>query len=228
VGSVKIKTPVIVLNVKAYRESAGERGLALAEACEEVTKETGVATAICPQQVDLALIAKSVKIPVLAQHVEAYGAGSYTGHVVLESVKAAGANGTLLNHSEHLMKIADIDAVIREAEKLDLATIACANNTEVSTSIAALHPASIAVEPPALIGSGIPVSKADPDIVRNSVEAVKSIRDDILVLCGAGISTGSDVKAALDLGAEGVLLASGVVKAEDPKAVLLDLASGVP
>ena len=227
-GSVKIKTPVIVLNVKAYRESAGERGVALAKTCEEVTRETGVATAICPQQIDLTLVVKKVKIPVLTQHAEPYAAGSYTGHVVLESVKAAGANGTLLNHSEHPMKIVDIDAVIRKAKELELMTIACANNTDVSTSIAALHPTSIAIEPPALIGSGIPVSKADPNIVRNSVEAVKRIHDDILVLCGAGISTGSDIKAALELGVEGVLLASGVVKAEDQKAALLDLASGVP
>lgn len=225
---MKIKTPVIVLNVKAYRESAGERGLALAKACEEVTRETGVATAICPQQVDLALIAKSVKIPVLAQHVEAYDAGSRTGYVVLESVKALGAVGTLLNHSEHPMKIADIDAVIHKAKELGLVTLACANNTEVSRAIAALHPNSIAVEPPALIGSGIPVSKADPDIVKSSVKVVKKIHKDIHVLCGAGITTGSDVKAAIELGAEGVLLASGVVKAEDPKAALLDLASGVP
>jgi triosephosphate isomerase len=126
------------------------------------------------------------------------------------------------------MKIVDIDAVIRKAKELELMTIACANNTDVSTSIAELHPTSIAIEPPALIGSGIPVSKADPDIVRNSVEAVKMIHDDILVLCGAGISTGSDIKAALELGVEGVLLASGVVKAKDQKAALLDLASGVP
>lgn len=223
-----MRFPVIVLNVKAYAESAGERGLALARACEEVTKETGVATAVCPQQVDLALIAKSVDIPVLAQHVEAYEAGSRTGYIVLESVKAAGAAGTLLNHSEHPMHIAAIDAVIRRAKKLGLLTLACANNTSVSVSIAALHPDIIAVEPPALIGSGIPVSKADPEIVRNSVEAVKKISGDTHVLCGAGITTGSDVKAAIELGAEGVLLASGVVKAKDPKKALLDLASGVP
>jgi len=47
------------------------------------------------------------------------------------------------------------------------------------------------------------------------------------VLCGAGISTGEDVKAAIGLGTEGVLLASGVVKSADPKAVLLDLVSGI-
>ena len=33
------------------------------------------------------------------------------------------------------------------------------------------------------------------------------------------------MKAALDLGADGVLLASGIVKAENPKKALLDLVS---
>jgi triosephosphate isomerase len=43
------------------------------------------------------------------------------------------------------------------------------------------------------------------------------------VLCGAGISKGEDLRAALDLGSKGVLLASGIVKAKDPKAALEDL-----
>ncbi len=47
------------------------------------------------------------------------------------------------------------------------------------------------------------------------------------MLCGAGVTNGEDVKAAIELGADGVLLASGVVKAKDPRAALLDLVSGV-
>ena len=43
------------------------------------------------------------------------------------------------------------------------------------------------------------------------------------MLCGAGISKGEDLRAALDLGSQGVLLASGIVKASDPKAALEDL-----
>jgi triosephosphate isomerase len=225
---VRDRVPPIVLNFKAYRESSGEGGLALVRVCEEVAEETGVGIAVCPQQVDLALTAEKTGVPVYAQHVESFEAGSKTGYVVLEAVKAAGAVGTLLNHSEHPMEIAAIEAVIRRAETLGLVTLACANNTEVSRSIAALGPRAIAVEPPALIGSGIPVSKADPEVVSNSVEAVKKLDQGIQVLCGAGISTGSDVEAAMGLGAEGVLLASGVVKAADPRKVLLDLASGVP
>jgi triosephosphate isomerase len=49
----------------------------------------------------------------------------------------------------------------------------------------------------------------------------------VRVLCGAGITNGEDVKAALKLGAEGILVASGVVKAEDQYMALLDLARGM-
>lgn len=222
-----IKSPVIMLNVKAYSESMGEKGLLLAKACQEVTEETGVSTAICPQQVDLSWIARQVDIPVLAQHVDAFSPGSSTGWTVLDAVKASGAVGTLLNHSEHRMKIADIESVVAEANKLGLVTVVCTNNISVSSAAAALGPTMVAIEPPELIGSGIPVSKANPGIVEESVRAVKDVSSDVTVLCGAGISKGEDVKAALGLGTEGVLLASGVVKAENPKEVLLDLASGI-
>ncbi len=224
---MKIKTPVIMLNVKAYTESMGEKDLALAKACEEVSEELGVSIAYAPQMVDLALVAREVKIPVLAQHAEAFTPGSRTGYTVLEAVKEAGASGTLINHSEHRLQLADIDFLVSRARELGLYTVVCTNNTAVSRAAAELSPSCIAIEPPDLIGSGIPVSKAEPEIVEKSVEAVKEINKNIAVLCGAGISTGEDVKAALELGAEGVLLASGVVKAENPKEVLLDLAKGI-
>ena len=224
---MKIKTPVIMLNVKVYAESMGKNDLSLAKSCEAVAEETGVNIVYCPQQVDLAWISREIKIPCYAQHSDALNPGSGTGWTALEAVKETGAAGTLINHSEHRMQIADIDGVVQKAKELDLATVVCTNNTAVSKAAAELGPTSIAIEPPELIGSGIPVSKADPGIVSDSVAAVEDINKDVVVLCGAGISTGADIKAAIELGAKGVLLASGVVKAEDPKSVLLDLASGI-
>lgn len=47
------------------------------------------------------------------------------------------------------------------------------------------------------------------------------------LLVGAGVKNAADVRKSLELGAAGVLLASGVTKAKDPKAVLLDLVSGL-
>ena len=110
------------------------------------------------------------------------------------------------------------------ARELDLITVVCTNNTSVSAAAAALKPDMIAVEPPELIGTGIPVSKAKPEVVTSTVEAVKKINPDVTVLCGAGITNGDDVAAALKLGTEGVLVASGIVKAKDPRKVMEEFA----
>jgi triosephosphate isomerase len=223
----KIETPIIVLNEKAYVESAGAQGLQLAQICEQVATEQASSIVICPQQVDLAKVAAAVQIPCFAQHVDAVEPGSQTGFVTLESVKGAGAAGTLVNHSEHRLKIAEIDFIVTKAASLNLLTIVCTNNLAVSRAVAELKPYAIAVEPPELIGSGRAVSKVDPAIVEDTVKAVKRVANDCVVLCGAGVTNGEDVRAALELGAEGVLLASGVVKAKDQKAALLDLAAGL-
>ncbi len=223
----KIETPVIVLNVKAYAESMGEKGFELAEICEEVADEKGVNIAICPQQVELALIASMVNIPCFAQHVDAIEPGSHTGFVTLETIKEAGATGSLVNHSEHRLKIAEIDYIIKKAASLNLLMIVCTNNIAVSKAVAELKPYAIAVEPPELIGTGRSVSKVDPEIVENTVKEVRRVDKESVVLCGAGVTDGEDVRAAIELGADGVLLASGVVKAKDPREALLDLVSGV-
>jgi triosephosphate isomerase len=223
----KIETPIIVLNEKAYVESAGAQGLQLAQICERVAAEQASSIVICPQQVDLAKVAAAVQIPCFAQHVDAVEPGSQTGFVTLESLKGAGAAGTLVNHSEHRLKIAEIDFIVTKAASLNLLTIVCTNNLAVSRAVAELKPYAIAVEPPELIGSGRAVSKVDPAIVEDTVKAVKRVAKDCVVLCGAGVTNGEDVRAALELGAEGVLLASGVVKAKDQKAALLDLTAGL-
>ena len=223
----KIGTPVIVLNVKSYAESAGRRGFELAKICEDVASKQGVNIAICPQQVELARIASLINIPCFAQHVDAVEPGSHTGFVTLESVKEAGATGTLVNHSEHRLRIADIDFIVRRAPSLNLLTIVCTNNIAVSRAVAELKPYAIAIEPPELIGSGKAVSKVEPEIVANTVEEVKKLHKECVVLCGAGVTNGEDVQKAIELGADGVLLASGVVKAKDPKTALLDLIAGL-
>jgi triosephosphate isomerase len=226
-GGTKIETPVIVLNEKAYVESTGKKGFELAKICEGVASKQGVSIAICPQQVELAKIVSTVNIPCFAQHVDAVEPGSHTGFVTLESIKETGATGSLVNHSEHRLKIADIDFIVGKAASLNLLTIVCTNDLAVSKAVAELKPYAIAIEPPELIGSGRAVSKEDPGIVENTVKEVKRVNASCVVLCGAGITNGTDVRAAIELGADGVLLASGVVKAKDQKGALLDLVTGL-
>jgi triosephosphate isomerase len=221
------KRPLIVVNFKTYTEGMGEKAVKMAKYCEEVSYESGIDIIVVPQIPDLHRVVSSVKIPVFSQHIDGVGAGSYTGHITADCVKSAGATGTLINHSERRLLLADIDSAIQSAKKTGLTAIVCTNNIAVTAAAATFSPDFVAIEPPELIGSGIPVSKADPDIVRGSVKAAKNTAPDVRVLCGAGISKGEDVAAALELGTDGVLLASGIVKAKDPKAALLDLVKEV-
>ncbi|AEF95919.1 triose-phosphate isomerase [Methanotorris igneus] len=219
--------PVIIINYKTYKESIGKRGLEIAKIAEKVSEESGITIGVAPQFVDLRIVAENVNIPVYAQHIDAITPGSHTGHVLAEAIKDCGVKGTLLNHSERNMLLSDIDKAIEIAKSLELETIVCTNNINVSKAVAALNPTYIAIEPPELIGTGIPVSKANPEIVEGTVKEVRKINKDVKILCGAGISTGSDVKAALELGTDGVLLASGVVKAKDVEKAIRDLISEI-
>jgi triosephosphate isomerase len=222
-----LKTPTIVLNVKTYSEATGKKALEIAELMDRISKETGVSMAISVQSTDIALCAQKVEIPVFAEHIDPIKPGSHTGWSLPEAIKAAGAVGTLINHSEHRLILADVDVCVTLAKGLGLDHIVCSNNVATSKAIAAFSPNFIAVEPPELIGGDISVTTADPGIVSDSVDSVKEVDKKIRVLCGAGVKNGKDVSKAIELGSDGVLLASGIVKAADKEKVLRDLASGI-
>lgn len=219
----ELRTPIIIVNFKAYEEVEGSRGDMISRICEEVAKESGVSIAISPPQVQLASTVSLVDIPVLAQHVDAIIPGSQTGWITPSSVKAAGAKGTLINHSEHPVSFDHIAKAIEICKELALTTVICADTADKAKDIAPFGPDFIAVEPPELIGGDISVTTSKPEVVRRAVEAVHDVDPSIKVLCGAGVKTGKDVKVALELGAEGVLLASGVVKASSIKSSLKEL-----
>ena len=220
----KISFPLIALNFKTYAQAFGENSLRLAKIAEEVSEQFGVTIAVAPPMIDLARVAAEVEIPVFAQHVDPYKPGSHTGSIIAEDVKAAGAVGSLVNHSEHRLRLADIGMVLERLRENGLISLLCTDTVETTKAGAALSPDMLAIEPPELIGTGIPVSKAKPEVVRGAVQAVPKINPSVHVLCGAGISSGDDVARAIELGAEGVLLASAYVKAKDPKLVLIDMA----
>jgi len=223
----KITTPIVILNFKTYLESSGENALKLAKALESVANESGITMVAAPQNADIFRINDETNIPILAQHIDPINPGGHTGSSLLECLIESGINGSLLNHSEVRMKLADIDDVVKKVRDNDLFSVVCTNNIETSVAVATLNPNFVAVEPPELIGSGIPVSQAEPEVVEGTVAKVKKINKNVEVLCGAGISTGEDMKAAMDLGASGVLLASGIILAKDPKSALLDLVSKI-
>ncbi|WP_457548855.1 triose-phosphate isomerase [Archaeoglobus sp.] len=213
---------VIIINFKAYAEASGKKALEIAKAVEEISAKVDDYIAIAPNFLDLAELAK-LNVDVYAQHVDPIEFGSHTGRITAEMIKEKGAKGSLINHSERRLRLADIDFLVQKFKKLGLISIVCTNNVSTTRAASALDPDYVAVEPPELIGTGIPVSKAEPEVVENSVRAVKEVNPKVKVLCGAGITTHEDYVKALDLGAEGVLLASGIVKAKDPKKALEEL-----
>lgn len=221
---MRVRTPIIVVNFKCYHEAMGKNAVKLAKMAEEASLKTDVCIAVAVQPVDIFRVAKEASIPVFAQHVDAVKPGSFTGHVLPEAVKEAGAVGTLINHSEKRLNIADIDAIVTRVREVGLTSLVCANNALVSKAIASLDPDMVAVEVPELIGSGRAISKVKPEIVLNTVKLIKSINERVSILCGAGIVDPEDVAAALRLGTEGVLVASGVVKAKNPFDKLLGFA----
>lgn len=204
----------VLVNLKAYDVDP----LAIATAAAGVDAGDHE-IAIAPQTADLSAVAET-GVATWAQHVGPVESGSHTGQPLAGALARNGATGTLINHSERRLTLADIDAAIQAAERAGLDTIVCANNPDQIAAVTALGPDAVAVEPPELIGSDTPVSQADPAIVREAVAAAAEVDPSIDVFCGAGISTAADVEAASDLGADGVLLASGVAKAEDPAAAL--------
>ncbi len=222
-----LKTPAIVLNVKTYTESTGQNALELARLMEKIAHESNVSMAIAVQACDLFRCVDAVSIPIYAQHIDPIKPGSSTGWTLPEAVKQAGAVGTLINHSEHRLILADIDTCIMRAKDLGLDSLVCTNNVATSKAVATFSPSMIAVEPPELIGGDISVTTADPGIVSNTVQAVRKLNTSVKILCGAGVKNGKDVSKALELGADGVLLASGVVKAKNKEEVLRDLAAGM-
>ena len=214
---------MIVLNLKTYPETI-EKSLYFTDVASEVVEETGVRIIICPPSPYLREAAERFS-DVFAQHVDPYPPGAHTGSVPAEMLKALSVKGSLVNHSEKRIGMENVKKALDMLHSSALESIACAETPEEAAEISQLSPLYVAIEPPELIGSGKSVSKTKPEIITATVKKIKDSSNNVGVLCGAGVSTREDVKKALELGTDGVLLASAFVRAEDPKKFLQDFAS---
>jgi triosephosphate isomerase len=223
---VNLISPLII-NFKNYLEVAGEKSLKLSKVSEQVANDTGVDIVIAPPQPLISQVCATVKIPVVSQHVDFSKPGSTTGFLVPEIVKSTGAIGSLINHSEHRIENTDsIKEIVCILRNLQMVSIVCVRTPKEARTIATFNPDFIAIEPPELIGSGKAVSKENPSIITESISAVAEKSDVSKVICGAGIVNKADVESALRLGAKGILVASGIIKAESWYEKIHELASG--
>ncbi len=210
-----IKFPALVINFKAYEEGTGRKALRIAKVAEKISKKI----VLCPQAFDLNAIAKAVKNPVFAQSVDPALPGAHTGSNTCFAAKKAGASGALINHSENKVSLNTIKSLIELCRTYGLTSLVCAQNLSWVKKIVKLKPDLIAYEPPALIGGSVSVTSAKPSVITKCVKACEKIP----LLVGAGVKTCEDAKKAVELGAKGVLVASGIVKSKNPRKVIKGL-----
>ena len=205
---------MFIINFKNYDEIAGTKSIRLAKSALKIAKKYKVQIVVCPPQHTISEIAK-FSSNVFAQHLDNSKIGSSTGFVIPEIVKKSRVAGSLINHSEHRIPSNEIEDLVKRLRDLNMTSVVCVQDVNEAWKYAKLNPDFIAIEPPELIGSGKAVSKEKPEVITESVNAVKKANNSTQLLCGAGIVSGEDVTRALELGAKGILVASGIVKAKN-------------
>ncbi len=218
---------IFIINYKAYKE-AFTRGVDIAKYAKSIENKLRVNVIVAPP---FTMLKDTMSIAdTIAQGADEVDPGAFTAHVTWFELKSAGIKGTLLNHSEKRYARPDgsidyerLGEAVKKCTSAGLKTYVCVQNTEEAKQVLEMQPTAIAYEPPELIGGNISVSSAKPDIVKEFCDIVKS-GSKSLPLIGAGIKSADDVKKSVDLGAEGILVASGVMKADDPAAEIEKLA----
>ena len=214
----------LIINFKTYKESFNKNAIKLAKICKELEKEAkklNVEIIVSPQTIDLKDTLKE-KTSIYSQTIDDFDFGAHTGYIIPKALKELKIKGSIINHSEHKFPLKEVEKRINSAKKVGLITCVCAEKVNDVKNIAKFSPDMIAVEPKELIGGDISISTAKPELITKSIKNSNGI--DILV--GAGVKNGNDVKKAIELGAKGILVASGVVKAKNPKKAILDLLKG--
>jgi len=219
----QLKPPFFEIGPKSYLY--GDDVIALADAAEEASRKYNIDIIFTSPYTEIRTIAqRTERLFVFAPHMDPIYPGRGLADILPESLKAAGCRGVMLNHSEKQLSFAILEKTIKRAREVGLMTIVCADTIAEAKGIAFLCPDIIVAEPAELIGSG---TTSDMSYVRASIEAIKSIDSHIMVLQGAGISSGKDVYKVIYAGAEATGSSSGIAKAKDRSAMIDEMVSAV-
>jgi triosephosphate isomerase len=200
----------LILNLKLYQESSGKNiEKFLNSICSENITDS-LLFAVPPTRIYLASTCKNI----ISQHVDSESFGSYTGHIIMEDLLSMGVNTSLLNHSEKRVEYNIIEKTLNLSNKLDFNLVICGKNPMEIEEFCKMGAKTVAYEPPELIGGNTSVSVAKPEIILDTVNICEKYDCDLLV--GAGIKSREDVYLAKKMGASGILVSSGVVKAKNP------------
>ncbi len=196
----------------------GDDVLAYAKAADAASEEYDVDVLFVAPYTEIRRVRENTeRLIVLAPYMDAIRPGRGIADVLPEALKAAGAQGVVLNHSERPMTINAIKKTIDRANELDLLTFVCADTVAEAQALALLHPDILNPEPTELIGSG---NVSDIRYVKEVIRAVKSIDESILVEQAAGITNAQQVYDFIMEGSEAAGSASGILTSPNPHSLL--------
>ena len=220
IKNLAIRAPFFEIGPKAYLY--GDDLIALAIAADEASEKYGVDVIFTTPYLSISQVkAATSRIHIFAPHMDPIRPGRGLTAILPEGVKAAGAEGVMLNHCEHPLTLGVLNSTIRRAEEAGLATIACGDSLSEASALAVLGPDIIVAEPSELVGTGISVG---PEYVQAATDAVKKYNPSILVLTAAGISNGNDVYNTIAAGADATGTSSGIAKlpTREARAAMVD------
>ena len=219
-----IKKGPFIINLKNYLEIAGHNTIKIVKDAEKVSQILNVEIIISPPQPYLALITTQTNLKVISQHIDVKKPGSTTGFYIPEIIEKIGAHGSLINHSEHVLKKDEIKRSIEKLKELNMASYVCVKTSKELEEIISFGPDFIAIEPPELIGTKKSISSEKPSLIKECYDILKGYQKTQLI-CGAGINKKDDIEIALENGASGVLVSSSITKSNDWYSKIFELAS---
>ena len=219
----KISEPFFEYGPKCYMY--GDVLLEIAKGLDVLSAKYNVDVVLDIPDTEISNIARNTsRIHVYSQHMDSLPVGKGMGRSLPEALKAAGAVGVMLNHAEHKLTLPEIEAAIRRADEVGLATMVCADSIEEVKAIAKLGPNILVAEPSELIGTGKPADKAYVDEV---IRCIREINPAIKPFPSAGISKGEDCYNIIKAGAAASGCSSAIAKAENPLALAEEMIANV-
>jgi len=219
----KITLPFFTVSPKSYL--IGEELLKLALLTDKYAKKYELTIFFSAPPTELTTIVQNTQnIIVTAQGADGFGLGKGMGRPLIESLKEIGVKATFLNHMENQLSLKELCKAISSAKKLGIITIACANSSDEARAIAILNPDIILCEPDDLIGTG---KTSSENYIFETINAIRKINKNILIMEGAGITCGNDIKRLIKLGAQGTGISSKLALTDNKEALLEELFSAL-
>lgn len=204
----------LIINYKAYREGI-DSCLDIARTAHEAALGHGV-DVITAVPFTLCKEAASAG-KAIAQGMDTVEPGAATGHVSWYEIQKAGCIGSLINHAENRIAAEEVRRTVEICRANSLLSYVCVANMEEAREVSQMNPTAISYEPVELIGSamkgGASVATADASAVKKFTDLVHGYSGS-LALIGAGIKNADDVRKSVELGSDGILVSSVVMKGD--------------